>query len=180
MHYARTSIAGLVLALLAGPACAVTVFQCEDSQGNRTFERACPPGTKVVQEKDYQSSGEAPAPAEDLGPAPDLPPITVYLVPDCESCTQMKEFLDFRQIPYTTKDVKDNLDLQVELKTRSGDLRAPTVLVGEKAVVGFNRTALLGALQESGYIEAPAPEAAPAPPAEQPPAAAEAAAAAEQ
>jgi glutaredoxin len=172
MRNPRNTIAGLVLAVVAGPVGAVTVYQCEDSQGNRTFESACPPGTTEVQQKDYVSPGEPTAAAEDLGPAPDLPPVTVYQVPDCESCAQMREFLEFREIPYTTKDVKDNLDLQVELKTRSGDLRAPTALVGDQAIVGFNRTALLAALEESGYI-APAEtaplaaptEATPAPPA---------------
>ncbi|MBI1732944.1 MAG: DUF4124 domain-containing protein [Gammaproteobacteria bacterium] len=153
--------AALILALIAGPSAAVTVFQCEDELGNRTFESACPPGTKEVQQKDYVGGGAAPAPTQ-AQPAGDLPAVTLYLVPDCESCAQMREFLEFREIPYTTKDVKQDLALQVELKQRSGDLRAPTVMVGDKAIVGFNRGALLAALQESGHV---APEEIPAGPA---------------
>lgn len=149
MHDARKLIAGVILALAAGPATTVTVYQCEDDKGNRTFESACPPGTKEVQQKDYAADGGAAA-AE--GSTEALAEITMYEVPDCEACAQIREFLDLREIAYTTKDVKDDVVLQGELKKRSGELRAPTVLVGEKAIVGYNRAALLAALQEAGHI----------------------------
>ena len=150
MYNAQKLIAGLILALTAGSASAVTVFECEDDKGNRTFESACPPGTTKVQQKDYAANGGDGA-EETSG---ELPEVTLYLVPECETCIQTRDFLTARDIPYTTKDVKSDFALQEELKKRSGELRAPTVLIGEKAVVGFNRAGLIAALQASGHMPA--------------------------
>jgi glutaredoxin len=157
MFNARSILCAAVLgAAVTPPSPAVTVLQCEDEHGNRSFESACPPGTKEVGARDYPGVA-APAAAEEEEEAP--PEITLYLVPECEACTQIREFLDLRQLPYTVKDVKDDAVLQQELKKRSGELRAPTVMVGEKAVVGYNRTALIATLQEAGHIEAEVPDA---------------------
>ena len=150
MYDARMLFAGLILTLTAGSATAVTVYECEDDKGNRTFESACPPGTKEVKQKDYDAAAGA-APADTTG---DLPEVTLYLVPECDTCVQTKDYLDARDIPYVTKDVKTDFALQEELKKRSGALRAPTVMVGDKAVIGFNRAGLTAALQESGHISA--------------------------
>ena len=150
MNDARILLAGLVLTLTTGSAAAVTVYQCEDDKGNRTFESACPPGTKQVEQKDYSADGASAS----VQPTGDLPEVTLYLVPECDTCIQTRDFLEARDIPYTTKDVKSDFALQEELKKRSGTLRAPTVMVGEKAVVGFDRSALTAALQVSGLLSA--------------------------
>lgn len=143
----RFSLA-LVLAVAAGTTHAVEVYQCEDDKGNRTFESACPPGTKEVGKRDYAGATAATADTGDEA----LPGITLYVVPDCEACDQFREFFTSRDIPVSTKDVKVDVALQSELKQRSGELRAPTVLVGEKAIVGYNRAALIAALKESGHL----------------------------
>ncbi len=146
MHNAQRLVGSLILALIAVPAAAVTIYECEDDKGQRTFESACPPGTKAVKQKDYDASGGGEAiPGE-------LPTVTLYLVPECETCVQTRDFLEAKKIPYTTKDVKTDFALQEELKQRSGELRAPTVLIGDKAVVGFNRAGLTAALQAAGHI----------------------------
>ena len=156
MKDARMLITGLILTLTTGSAAAVTVYQCEDEKGNRTFESACPPGTKEVKQKNYDATGGTPQ-AANTG---DLPEVTLYVVPECDTCQQTKDFLEARKIPYTTKDVKTDFALQEELKKRSGSLRAPTVMVGETAVVGFNRAGLTAALQGSGHLSAEASAAA--------------------
>jgi len=150
MNDARMYFVGLVLALTTGSAAAVTVYQCKDTDGNLTYESACPPGTTEVKQQDYDAEG-GQAPVQPTG---DLPEVTLYLVPECDTCAQTRDFLEARDIPFTTKDVKTDFALQEELKKRSGSLRAPTVVVGETAVVGFNRAGLTAALQESGYIPA--------------------------
>jgi len=150
MKDARILITGLILALTAGSAAAVTVYQCEDEKGHRSFESACPPGSKEVKQKDYNAKGGT-SPAANTA---DLPEVTLYLVPECDTCQQTRDFLAARNIPYTTKDVKTDFAMQEELKKRSGALRAPTVMVGETAVVGFNRAGLTAALQESGHLSA--------------------------
>ncbi|OGT79105.1 MAG: hypothetical protein A3H91_14370 [Gammaproteobacteria bacterium RIFCSPLOWO2_02_FULL_61_13] len=150
MYDARILFAGLILTLSTGSAAAVTVYECEDDKGNRTFESACPPGTKEVKEKDY-SGTVAPAPEANTG---DLPEVTLYLVPECDTCVQTRDYLEARDIPFTSKDVSTDFALQDELKKRSGALRAPTVMIGDQAVVGFNRASLTTALQEAGHIPA--------------------------
>lgn len=136
----------LVLALAAAPAWAVSVYQCEDDKGNRTFESHCPPGTKPVNQKDYSPDG---------GPVPDNPRavVTVYLVPNCDSCDQVKEFLSVRNIRPVEKNVASDVKLQEELKARAGDLRVPVTIVGDKVVNGYNRAELLAAVEAGGYGE---------------------------
>ena len=63
----------------------------------------------------------------------------------------MEEFLQVRGIAVTEKNVDKNLDLQNELKKVAGDLRVPALVVKDKAVVGYDRSALLKALSEAGY-----------------------------
>lgn len=150
MYDARILFAGLILTLFTGSAAAVTVYECEDEKGNRTFESACPPGTQEVKKKAYAADG-ATAPDDTAG---DLPEVTLYLVPACDTCVQTRDYLDARDIPYTSKDVSTDFALQEELKKRSGALRAPTVMIGDQAVVGFNRASLTTALQEAGHIPA--------------------------
>lgn len=134
------------------PAQAATVLQCEDANGNKTFETYCPPGTKEVGQKNYTvTESEA---------APNLEALTLYMTPNCDSCKQVKEFIEYRKLPITEKNVDNNAELQQELKEKSGELRVPVLLVGDKALAGFNREALLQALTAAGYISAePAPEA---------------------
>lgn len=136
----------LVLLLAAAPAWAVSVFQCEDDKGNRTFESHCPPGTKPVNQKDYSPDG---------GPVPESPRavVTVYLVPNCDSCDQVKEFLSVRNIRPVEKNVASDVKLQEELKARAGDLRVPVTVVGNTVVNGYNRAELLAAIEAGGYGE---------------------------
>lgn len=139
----------MMLAGATGTSTAVEVYQCEDEKGSRTFESACPPGTREVGKRDYSTSNTTAA-AEAGEEVP--PEITMYVVPDCDACDQFREFFASREIAYTTRDVKDDVTIQSELKKRSGELRAPTVMVGEKAIVGYNRGALIAALKETGHL----------------------------
>lgn len=139
----------LTLFLCAGTARAVAVYECEDANGNRTFQDRCPPGTKQVEKKDIHvgtgSTGKSAASS--------IGPLTLYVVPDCDSCEQVKEFLAVRHLSVVEKNVNDNVDLQNELKEKAGDLRVPTLLVGDQVITGYNRTSLLAALKQAGYKE---------------------------
>ena len=143
------------------PAWAVTVVQCEDEHGAKSFQAQCPPGTKQVAEKNYNTAAGTPA-------AQSLPELVLYLVPDCDSCAQVKEFLSVRNIPYTEKNVGNDAALQQELKDKAGDLRVPVLMIGDQKLAGYNREALLNALTAAGYKEPntpgkKSPGAAPAP-----------------
>ena len=134
----------LMVALAATPAGAVTIYQCEDEFGSKTFQERCPPGTKSVQEQRY---GAEPAPTI----TPDLPELTLYSVPDCDTCKLTRDFLGERDIPFNEINVSDDVALQAELKQRAGALRVPTVMVGETVVAGYNKTGLADALRNAGF-----------------------------
>lgn len=140
-----------ILALISFtlPAWAVDIYQCQDSQGHRTFEAHCPPGTKPVSQKNYRT-GEPKTPAENNGNNQSLSGV-LYVVPDCSSCDQVKDFLKLRHISYTEKNVKNDVKLQAELKKISGELRVPTLVIGKQVVTGSSRDELLKALAKAGY-----------------------------
>lgn len=154
MNKLHIPIAFLALYLCAWPASAVSIYECEDDQGNRTFQERCPPGTKPVDTRNYAVT----TPSEEEAKAKLA--VNLYTVPECELCNQMREFLNVRQISFTEKNVQDDVSLQNELKEKAGSLRVPTLIVGEKAVVGYNRGAATAALIEGGYLETSAAEAA--------------------
>ncbi len=123
----------------------VSVYQCEDERGNKTFQDSCPPGTTEVTKKDYNTS--TPVASTTAKPA-----LTLYTIPDCDTCEQLREFLSIRDLQVTEKNVADDVNLQNELKDLAGELQVPVLLVGSKVLTGYNRTALLQALTESGHI----------------------------
>jgi len=137
----------LLLALTAcvSPALAVDIHKCKDNQGNITYERHCPPGTTSVEAKHYATGTSGAGSSRASGP------LTLYVVPDCDSCKQVEDFLAARGISVDEKNVNDDIDLQNELKEAAGDLRVPALKVGDDVIVGYNRTAMLNALSKAGF-----------------------------
>ena len=134
----------LLFYLSSTSAWGVTVLECEDNQGNRTFEDRCPPGSYPVNKKQYSVStpeqGKAALSA------------ILYRVPECDTCDQVKEFLELRHISITEKNVNDDVKLQEELKEKTGgELRVPVLVLGDKVLRGYNRTELIQALADAGY-----------------------------
>ena len=149
MRYIQVAILSLSLSTLSTSVWSVNVYECEDEQGNRTFQDRCPPGTKRIDKKQYSTRvADSDSTQQNLGP------LTLYLVPNCDTCEQVKEFLDIRNISFTEKDVNENVKLQEELKEKNnGDLRVPLLLIGDKAISGYNRSTLISALEEAGYTK---------------------------
>ena len=134
------------LSLFAATAWSVEILQCEDAQGNKSFYSQCPPGWHEINKKNYSTA------TADAGTTTPNITATLYIVPDCDTCDQVKEFLEVRKIPVTEKDVSGNADLQKELKDKTGgDLRVPVLVIGDKVLTGYNRTNLLAALSAAGY-----------------------------
>ena len=129
---------------------AVKIVQCEDEQGNITFQDRCPPGSKPVNQKEYSvKAGSAATASSEPGE-----PLVIYIVPNCDSCDQVKEFLMAKNIPYREIDVKSSYELQQELKEKTGgELLVPALIVGEKTLTGYSRSQMISALTEAGYIK---------------------------
>ncbi len=80
------------------------------------------------------------------------PALTLYTIPGYDTCEQLREFLSIRKLQVTEKNVADDVNLQNELKDLAEELQVPVLLVGSKVLTGYNRTAPLQALTESGHI----------------------------
>ena len=129
---------------------AVTIVQCEDEQGNRSFHKACPPGTTEVGKRRVATgAGDGNA----TGTAVPGITATLYSVPECESCDGVREYLQNRNIAITEKNVFDNVDLQTEMKDLTGKESVPVVVIGEAVIIGFNRTEMKAALAALGFKE---------------------------
>lgn len=136
----------LLLAYLQTSA-AVTVLVCEDSQGERTFQTTCPAGTTQINRKEYKTGEVATTTTE-------LSALMLYRVPDCATCDQVKEFLAARDLQFTEFDISMDITLQDKVKLLAGDLQVPVLTIGEKVIIGYNRTAMTQTLTESGHITA--------------------------
>lgn len=149
MKYIHAIILSLGLSAISSNAWSVKVYECEDQLGNRTFQDRCPPGTTRVNQKQYSTKTPSPSSARRS-----IGPLVLYLVPKCDTCDQVKEFLSVRNISFTEKNVNENIKLQEELKEKTGgDLRVPVLMIGNNAISGYNRGTLLAALEEAGYSD---------------------------
>ena len=132
-------------------ASAKTVAKCVDADGTVTFMDRCPPGTTKQGEKQIRGIGGSDEPSLDEIYAQN--PITLYTVPDCDACDLVRNLLATRKFPYTEKDVQDNEAMQDELKTVTGGLTVPAMVIGGNVSTGYSRSAIDNALEQAGYPE---------------------------
>lgn len=125
---------------------AVEIFECRDESGTITFQDRCPPGSTPVNERNYNTG--LPTGAENA----QRPPIKLYMIPDCDTCSQVAEFLDIRNLQYSQVDVSEDVELQDELTEVAGELKVPVLLVGDRVLNGYNRAVFIQALTESGHL----------------------------
>jgi len=156
----RQVIIGIAAAgLLVGPAAqAVTIVQCEDADGNRTYQESCPPGTEVVETKNVYTGPKESAP--DLEALQEDKPVVFYSVATCDACDLVRSYLNTRGIPFSEKAVGDDAELQEELIAKTGELSVPVVTIGEEVVEGYNKPVLKDKLDAAGYPDKTAEAAA--------------------
>ncbi len=124
----------------------VKVVECEDEAGNRSFQKTCPPDSTMVGEKKLNTgvSSDASSKSVDIK-------ATIYLIPDCDTCDEVKEFLSSRNITITEKNVNENIELQNELTELTGALKVPTTVIGSEVMTGYSRSKFLSVLEAAGY-----------------------------
>lgn len=125
----------------------VKIVECLDADGNRTFQKTCPPGTTEVSAKSFSTGGSAGNENKVSISA------TLYVIPECDSCEEVKDFLSARNVSITEKDVEGNLELQNELTDIAGGLKVPTTIIGDEVLTGYSRSSFLEALEKAGYRE---------------------------
>jgi glutaredoxin len=130
---------------------AVKVVECEDEQGNRSFQTSCPPGSDIVNEKKL-STGKGSGKTLRASKSANIN-ATLYTAPNCEACDEIKTYLKSRNIAITEKDANEDIEIQKELTELTGSLKVPTVMIGEQTITGYNRSELKAALEANGYVE---------------------------
>jgi glutaredoxin len=139
----------MLMLAFSGLVHAVKIYECEDEAGNRSFDSNCPPGSTIVGEKKFNLVKE-----------PEASPIsaTMYLVPNCGACDQVREFFMLRKIALTEKNVDNNVELQKELTEKAGELKVPTVVINDTVISGYDRVKMISTLEAAGYSDTvPAP-----------------------
>ncbi len=137
---------------------AVTVVECVDAGGNTSFRDKCPPGTTKAGHKVLL--GVSPTKAKSTREITTDNPVVLYSVPNCDACDLVRNALSTRSTPFNEKNVQDDAASQNELKSKTGNLTVPSVLIGATVLTGYNRSALDSALNQAGY---PRPDAAAVP-----------------
>ena len=82
-----------------------------------------------------------------------LTQIKIFTLSTCSHCTQAKEYLDEREIPYDNVHVDfmsgdDRTQVIATLRKLNPEITFPTIVIGEKVIVGFRRDEIEAALRE--------------------------------
>ena len=111
-----------------------------------------PPSAKGVQKPvaSAASSGTSSGLPYALQQAVKTFPVTLYTTKDCDACTQGRNFLNKRGIPFTEKTVGNADDFKV-FKEVTGAAQVPVMTAGSGKQVGFEEAAWNGALNAAGY-----------------------------
>lgn len=132
---------------------AVKIVECEDEEGNKTFQKTCPPGSTIINEKriatgSKDATEEKPVKLDQIGSSVSA---TMYSIPTCSPCEAVREFLQIKNIPLSEINVEGDIDKQAELVKLNGSLNVPITLIGDRKLSGYNRTELVSALKSAGW-----------------------------
>jgi glutaredoxin len=79
-------------------------------------------------------------------------PVTLYVSNTCgELCSDGRQLLANRGIPYTEKNAQENPEDTEKLRALVGALQVPVLLVGTRPIKGFSENTWHSALDSAGY-----------------------------
>lgn len=145
----RKSIALFAVAFLffSRPLLAVSIVECEDQEGNRSFQKSCPPGYTELNRKSFYVKG-APGdrPGEPAGGLGMGQSATLYMIPACDSCEEAREFLEANGVSVTEIDVSNDRAVQAEFEALAGELKVPVTVIDGQLIRGYSRAEFRAAL----------------------------------
>ncbi len=68
--------------------------------------------------------------------------ITIYSLPSCSHCKNLKKFFSDYSIEYAEFDVSIDFNKQREMIEKSGQTGAPVIVIGDETVIGYDRVRL--------------------------------------
>jgi len=149
-------VVGLSLILLAlgvtSSASAAKLYKWVDEYGNVSYQDSPPPDEVEYEEKALRGAAtEGGDYGELMQAASDSAPITLYSVAACDSCDLIRLHLDKQGVPYAEKDAAEDIEVQEELKAKTGALQVPTLSIGENVLTGYSKSSIDQALVDAGY-----------------------------
>lgn len=132
---------------------AVKIVECEDEEGNRSFQKVCPPGSMELNQKRIATGSKAAAENKPVtfGSSNSTVTATMYSIPICSPCDAVRELLQVKKISLNEINIEGDIINQAELTKLNGSLNVPITLIGDKKLSGYNRTEILAALKEAGW-----------------------------
>jgi glutaredoxin-like YruB-family protein len=76
--------------------------------------------------------------------------VTVYSTPTCPYCKMAKAYLDEHKVSYKDIDVSTDRDAAAVMVERSGQMGVPVLDVAGEIIVGFDKEAIVRALELTG------------------------------
>jgi glutaredoxin len=145
-----------IAALLAcvGAQAQTNVYKWADKEGNVHFSDTPPPPEVTISSQRRLGGGYVET--ENLPYATQMAmkrnPVTLYVGADCgDPCSQGRDLLAKRGIPYSERDAQANAADSEALKKLVGGLDVPTLVVGEAKLKGYEASQWHGALDGAGY-----------------------------
>ena len=125
---------------------AVKIVECEDEAGNRSFQKVCPPGFTTVNEKTISTGGKSKS--EQYTSTFKLKKsATLYVIPECDTCDEVREFLNDNEVSISEIDVSSDYEVQTKFEAIAGSLRVPVTVIDGKILHGYNRAEFKSALE---------------------------------
>lgn len=134
------TVLSISLLFISSSAFAVTIYECIDEDGRKSFQDRCPPGTEVANQRT-------------VGPKKTKPEfeVTLYTVTNCRACDSAATYLKERDIEFEVKNVSGSVERQDELKKLTGSLKIPTVVINNEISTGYNEDELAKILKKVGW-----------------------------
>ena len=130
-----------------------SLYKWVDEEGNVVYQDTPPPSSVNFEEQTYSDPNAAinQEVSDSLNNAAEESPVSFYSIPNCDSCDLVRLYLENNSIPFTEKDIQTNVSLQQELEGKAGQLKVPTVSIGDLVIDGYSKSSLRQGLIDKGY-----------------------------
>jgi glutaredoxin len=152
----RTHLLALAIAIAAGPLSAAQLYRWVDEKGTVEWRDTPPPANaKQVEQRNVGSNTiQTSTMPYSVQQAVKNYPVTLWTYDCGDACTQARNHLARRGVPYTERDARTEAET---LKKLTGSYGVPVLYVGTTKLAGYLDTAWDSALDNAGYPKTPPP-----------------------
>ena len=151
-----TALFAVAFLFFSRPLFAVSIVECEDQEGNRSFQKSCPPGyTELNRKRFYVKGAPGDRPTGEPAALGAGQSATLYMIPACDTCEEAREFLEANGVAVTEIDVSNDSAVQAEFEALAGELKVPVTVIDGQLIRGYSRAEFRAALAAG----APGPDA---------------------